>query len=45
MEVRVMIGRVGDIEHPALEHERFGRGLFTGTHAQRTVMRLTELAG
>jgi mannose-6-phosphate isomerase-like protein (cupin superfamily) len=39
-EVLVMIGWVGDIEHLTLDNESFRRVLFTGPHAQLTVMRL-----
>ena len=35
-----MIGWVGDIEHRTLENETFRTVLFTGEHAQLTVMRL-----
>jgi mannose-6-phosphate isomerase-like protein (cupin superfamily) len=35
-----MIGWVGDIEHLTLENETFRTVLFTGAHAQLTVMRL-----
>jgi mannose-6-phosphate isomerase-like protein (cupin superfamily) len=35
-----MIGWVGDIEHLTLENEDFRKVLFTGPHAQLTVMRL-----
>jgi mannose-6-phosphate isomerase-like protein (cupin superfamily) len=35
-----VIGWVGDIEHSTLENETFRTVLFTGAHAQLTVMRL-----
>ena len=35
-----MIGWVGDIEHATLENDTFRTVLFTGEHAQLTVMRL-----
>jgi mannose-6-phosphate isomerase-like protein (cupin superfamily) len=35
-----MVGWVGDIEHLTLENETFRTVVFTGAHAQLTVMRL-----
>ena len=35
-----MIGWIGDIEHATLENDTFRTVLFTGEHAQLTVMRL-----
>lgn len=37
-----MVGWVGDIEHLTLENETFRTVLFTGAHAQLTVMRLAS---
>jgi mannose-6-phosphate isomerase-like protein (cupin superfamily) len=39
-EARVVIGWIGDIERRTLENETFRTVLFTGEHAQLTVMRL-----
>jgi mannose-6-phosphate isomerase-like protein (cupin superfamily) len=41
-EESALIGWVGDIEHLTLENETFRTVLFTGEHAQLTVMRLAS---